>query len=133
MTAAIMIPWDSTLPVQLIDLPGDPSGDDWRQALRVAVFNQQPELITHGTIGYQTIVFGAGGYFDDEGLFTQPANVNIRVMKLYAHLAGRSLSDFRQTLNGNWVIVGVDPYEGAAVDVPNTVRDYFAEEGIPLG
>lgn len=130
MTAAVMIPWDSTLPVQLIELPGDPGEDAWFQTLKVAVFNQQPDLIRHGTVGYQTLVRGIGAYLDDDGLRTQPTNVNIRAMKLYAHLAGRQMSDYRQELAGNWVIVGIDQMEGAAIDVPAAVRDYFAEEGI---
>lgn len=68
--------------------------------------------------------------YDDMGFYDQPNNTNPRAMKLWAHLAGIPLDNFRQNLVGDFVVIGLDPVMGETENVPGHVRYFFGEEGV---
>jgi hypothetical protein len=124
MTKAIMIPWDDTQPVIDVELKDDPF-----EQMEGLIFGPVNKSATSRVLGSSSIKRGVQSWHDDEGQWNQPFNVNVRAMKLWAHLTGRKLSDFRQPLWGNFVIYGYDE-EGESIDVPAEVLDFFAEEGV---
>lgn len=128
MTKAIMIPWDEDDPILEVNLRDDPF-----EQMEGLIFGPvNPGAATSRTLGSSVMKHGVQAFHDDEGKWNQPFNINVRVMKLWAHLTGRKLSDFRQPLWGNWVVYGFDE-EGESTDVPAEVTDYFAEDVVENG
>jgi hypothetical protein len=52
-------------------------------------------------------------------------------MKLYAYLSGRPATEFRQNLYGDFFAIGLT-HNGEVTDVPDRVKNFFAEENIHL-
>jgi len=124
MTKAIMIPWDDTQPVIDVELRDDPF-----EQMEGLIFGPVNKGETSRTLGSASMKRGVQCFHDDEGMWNQPFNVNVRAMKLWAHLTGRKLSDFAQPLWGNFVVYGYDE-AGESTDVPAEVLNFFAEEGV---
>lgn len=124
---ALLIPWQGSEPVQLIDFEDT---DDGYQSLRQHLFGEDPELLSHATVGHFSVSDVRGNKYlsfqDDEGMWTQVGRTNQRAMKLISHLAG-GLEVIE--LLGNYVFIGVTRW-GDTIDIHGPARDYFAEEGI---
>lgn len=124
MTKALMIPWDEDKPIVEADLEENRE----LEQMETLIFGPtNPGAATSRILGSSVLKHGIQAFHDDEGMWNQPFNVNLRVMKLWAHLTGRKVSDFRQPLWGNWVVYGFNE-EGESVDVPGEVTDFFGEE-----
>jgi hypothetical protein len=124
MTKAIMIPWDDNEPIIEVNLKDDPF-----EQMEGLIFGPVSKGATQRTLGSATMGRGVQCFHDDEGMFNSPFDVNVRAMKLWAHVSGRKLSDFRQPLWGNFVVYGYDE-AGESTDVPAIVTDFFSEEGV---
>lgn len=123
MHKALLIPWDDSKPVEEIEL--DENRLLEQMAAQVcAVRNGMLDFKSFPTQHTQLV-------YDDNGMFDQRTNTNIRAMKLWAHLAGVPVTSFRQRLVGNFIVLGMDPFEGDTLDVTAAVRFYFGEEGVP--
>jgi hypothetical protein len=115
---ALLIPADENKPVEEVVFDND-RPDQWgklvgAEAIDFSTFRQKRTQLM----------------YDDMGLYTQPDNTNVRAMKLWAHLAGMNLDNFRQPLVGDYVVLGLDPIEGETEDVTAEVRYFFGEEGV---
>lgn len=117
---ALLIPADEMKPVEEITFDSDKPGD-WGDMVK-----SENGLVDFSTFRDKRTQL----MYDDMGLYTQPNNTNVRAMKLWAHLAGVSLDNFRQPLVGDFVVLGLDPYEGETEDVTADVRYFFGEEGV---
>ena len=114
---ALLIPHDEMQAVEEVEFDTD----------RVHTWE---ELVGSKTLDFKSFpTQGAQLMYDDMGLYRQPNNTNVRAMKLWAHLAGVSLDNFRQNLVGNFVVIGMTRY-GETADVPGSVRYFFGEEGV---
>lgn len=117
---ALLIPWDETKPVEEFEYVED----HWTELSEKITGN------TAGMLDQRTFpTRHTQLWFDDLGHYDQPNNTNVRAMKLWAHLCGINLDNFRQTLVGNFVVMGIDEL-GEAADVPGHVRYFFGEEGV---
>lgn len=123
MTKALLVPWDETLPVEEFDY----NEDRWTD-LAEKITGDRGGMLDQRTFPTQRTQL----FFDDLGLIDQPNNTNPRAMKLWAHLCGINLDNFRQTLVGNFVVLGIDEL-GEAADVTAQVRYFFGEEGVDQG
>jgi hypothetical protein len=110
---AVLIPFDESKPVEVIDLAAGLDAIYDRVAPDSRCFT--------GLGGSDFYLMG-----DDEGLFHQDAanRVNARVMQLYAEDNGGGISDFRSPLVGDWLVVGPADEEGETTDVPQRVIDF---------
>jgi len=124
MTKAIMIPWDAVEPIVEVELRADPF-----EQMEGLIFGPVAKGATRRNLGSATMGQGVQCFHDDEGMYNQPFNVNVRAMKLWAHVSGRKLSDFVQPLWGNFVVYGYDE-AGESTDVPAIVTEFFAEDGV---
>lgn len=120
MTRALLIPYDENLPVEEFDY--DPNR--WTELAEKVTGSTTGMLDARTFPSKRTQLF-----YDDMGMYDQPNNINVRAMKLWAHLSGINL-DFRQTLVGNFVVLGLSPEFGDTEDVPKEVLYFFGEEGI---
>ena len=119
----LFIPWDGMKPIEVHDF-----NDEDRDGMAHAVFpGQRGEdfIISVSTFRHAE----AQLWDDDMGAYNQRAHINERAMNLWGYLAGRH--DFTQYLYGDYFAIGVDQY-GETVDVPDRVKNYFAEENIHL-
>jgi hypothetical protein len=119
---ALLIPFDENKPVEEIEFDAD-RPDTWAKLVCPAGGSGAIDFKSFPTQGTQLM-------FDDMGLYDQPNNTNPRAMKLWAHLSGISLDNFRQPLVGDFVVLGLDRYQGETEDVPGHVRYFFGEEGV---
>jgi hypothetical protein len=113
-TKALLIPFDDTLPVEVIDL----DNTDYRNITKIVA----PDSGLFTRLGAETFdLFG-----DDEGLFHPEAHlrINARAMQLYADSVGAKLEDFGSPLVGDWLAVGLPNARGNNTDVPQAVIDF---------
>ena len=129
MTKVIVVPWDADQPIRETEISEQRSTEEM-EALIFGPLN--PGATTSRVIGGSVMKRGTQAFYDDEGMFNQPFNVNVRAMKLWAHLSGRPVTDFVQPLWGNYVVYGYDE-EGTSLDVSDEVREFFAEDVIVNG
>ena len=112
---ALLIPHDPDEPVKYVEI----DRDDFREI--VALVCADPKEGTFSSSGFPE--FHCAFYYDDEYLYTQPENVNIRAMIVWAALAGVHTSNFRQNLCGNHLLVGPADAEGYTLDVPTAIAE----------
>lgn len=126
MTAfkALKVPHDDYQPVEIVEW--QEQGDNAEEL----VFGQLQPGHTSRVVGISVVNREVQCAYDDEGMYNQPFNVNIRAMKLWAHLSGRKVSDFVQPLWGDYVFVGYDRNSGDTADVSADALGFFAEEGV---
>lgn len=84
---------------------------------------------THET-GMSQVADRITAAYDDVGLYTQPTNVNMRAMKIWAGAYGRPVTDLAQVLVGDYLFLGCDPITGDYADVPSDIADCLKEGGI---
>lgn len=124
---AVKIPFDAEKPIEVVEY------DEGGENLEELVFGPLATGHSSRTVGMSIMSREAQCAYDDEGMFNQPFSINERAMKLWAHLSGRKLSDFRQPLWGDFVILGFERDSGDTKDVPQSVFDYFSEDVIVGG
>lgn len=126
---ALIIPADADLP--LIEGVYD---DNDMDSLAKLVFGADDAAGNY--VGVSTMrQSGVQFVYDDNGLIRSDALpiMNIRAMKVWAHLAHRRVNEFPSPLVGTYVVIGLDSGSGESMDVPQVVRDYFAEEVVVTG
>lgn len=120
---AVLIPFDESKPVEVIDLaPG----------LDAIYEHVAPDSRCFTGLG------GSDFYLmgDDEGLFHEDAGnrINARVMQLYAEDNGVGIRQFHSPLVGDWLVVGPADEEGETTDVPQRVIDFtYSWTTVPRG
>lgn len=122
---ALLIPYDESVPVEEFEF------DDGKFTTiddKVLGGNIKGSYLGISTFRNKNTIL----MYDDTGLLTQPNNTNTRAMKLWAHLAGMNLDNFRQPLVGNYVVSGLTDW-GDSADVTSDVRYFFGEEGVRQG
>ncbi len=124
---AVRVPWDDSKPIQVVEY------DEGGENLEELVFGPLTPGHSSRVCGMSIMNREVQAAYDDEGMFNQPFNQNVRAMKLWAHLSGRKLSDFVQPLWGDFVILGFERDSGDTKDVPQSVLDFFAEEVVVGG
>lgn len=107
---AILIPHDRTKQIEVVDM----NGDDFRQITQKVAADPEHGLFSCSTIGGGR----ASLWYDDEGLYTQPENVNTRAMALWAALDRVSIVDFAVPLVGDYLVTGPADDEGYTTSVP---------------
>lgn len=121
----LFIPWDDMKSIEIRDFDDSDNPD----AITDAVFPGQRVddfVVSVSTFRHaETQLF-----YDDLGMYNQRAHINTRAMKLWGYLAGRR--DFTQYLYGDYFAVGLDRNTGDTADVPDRVKNFFAEENIHL-
>jgi hypothetical protein len=114
-TKAVLIPFDESKPVEVIDLNSDSNND------------QLYDLVAPDSRCF-TGMRGSDFYLmgDDEGLFHEDVEnrVNARVMELFAKDNGMGIRDYHSPLVGDWLVVGPADEEGDSTDVPQRVIDF---------
>jgi hypothetical protein len=126
-TKGILIPASMDEEVQVVDIDTDNY-----DRLHELVFGEGHKASDGGTLDFAS--FRARGVqmcFDDLGLYDQPNNINPRAMALWAELAGRGVADFAVPLVGNYVVLGLHPYDGETMDVPVEVVAMLIAKPIP--
>lgn len=107
---AILIPHDNNKQVEVVDM----DSSDYREITRKVAADPVNGLFSCSTIG--------GGrcslWYDDEGLFNQPTNVNTRAMALWASIDRVDIRDFAVPLVGDYLVTGPADDEGYTTDVP---------------
>ncbi len=121
----LFIPWDDMKIIEVRDFD-----EDDLDAMAKAVFPGEDHpydfIVSVSTFRHaETQLF-----YDDLGMYNQRAHINTRAMKLWGYLAGRR--DFRQYLYGDYFAIGLNPHDGETADVPDRVKNFFAEENIHL-
>lgn len=124
---AVKVPWDAEKPIEVVEY--HEGGDN----LEELVFGPLVPGHTSRVCGMSIMGREAQCAYDDEGMFNQPFNVNVRAMKLWAHLSGRKFTDFVQPLWGDYVILGFERDSGDSKDVPDSVLAFFAEDVVVGG
>lgn len=110
---AVLIPFDESKPVEVIDLaPGIDAIYD-HVAPDTRCFT--------GLNGSDFYLMG-----DDEALLRDDAmdRINARAMELYGRDNGAGIRDFRSPLCGDFLVVGPADHEGETTDVPQRVIDF---------
>jgi hypothetical protein len=123
ISKGLFIPWDDMKPIEIKDF-----NDEDQYGMVKAVFpheNGDDFIISTSSFRHA----GAQLWYDDLGSYNQRAHINMRAMKLWGYLAGRH--DFTQYLYGDFFAIGLDDV-GETVDVPDRVKNFFAEENIHL-
>jgi hypothetical protein len=113
-TKAVLIPFDESKPVEVIDLrPND--------------LDQLYDLVAPDT----RLITGMGMsdaymFGDDEGLLRNDAGerINARVMELFAKDAKMGIRDYHSPLVGDWLVTGPADGEGDNTDVPQRIIDF---------
>jgi len=108
---AILIPHDITREIEEIDLP---TGNYKEITKRVC--RDGDGLFSVSNLGHFTFAY------DDEGLFTQPGNINSRAMAIWAKVEGVSMRSFRSPLVGDYLMLGPADDEGENTDVTPEAR-----------
>lgn len=121
----LFIPWDDTKPITIEEFD-----DEANYPMEAVVFPGDKDDHEVGWSTFQNA--GAQLWYDDLGAYNQRTHVNIRAMKVFAYLSGRPLSQMNQHLYGDYFAIGMDPHTGDTTDVPDRVKNFFAEENIHL-
>ena len=123
---ALKVPHDDSKPVEIVEWQNH--GENSQQL----VFGPLTPGHASRIVGMSICSRDVQCAYDDEGMYNQPFNVNIRAMKLWAHLSGRKVSDFIQPLWGDYVFVGYERENGDTTDVSPMAIAFFAEEGVTI-
>jgi len=115
--AAIRIPFQIDEPVEKVEYD-----DEKRDQLSELVFGTSDDSLPLGYASFRTK--GVQMFFDDLGLFRQPTATNLRAMELWAALAGRRFSEFRQPLVGDYVVLGMTEWDGETADVHEKIVEF---------
>lgn len=111
MVKAVLIPFDTSLPCRTVEH----DNADYRRITRLVCADPD-----HGSFDIHTFdEHNCALAFDDEGLYTQPDNVNPRAIALWAALDEIELRDFAVPLVGDYLVIGPTDDEGNTLDVPD--------------
>lgn len=120
---ALRIPYDRSKPVEEVAY-----NEDNIHSLAELVFQNTDIAPANGTIDVATFRSSRTQLaYDDNGLYTQPNNINSRAMALWAVMSGRHIEDFVVPLVGDYVVIGLNPASGDSEDVSDHIRGLFAE------
>lgn len=115
---AILIPADMLAPIQETEFD-DNDVDSWGP--QVGVHDGHVSLLTYIPRGCQAI------HDDIAKLRDEELNVNLRMNLIDAKLVGRGGMRLTDMLEGDFLMVGVDPDSGDSCDVPESVEQVIRD------